>query len=122
MAEQGERRMSVTEYVDEQGWHVVLRGRLDARSVADLRLPLHETVAVGSGPVLLHLGGAEIGDATALGLLVELRRRALRSGRELVVADADPRTVRLLHRARLHPMLAGRAPATTAPTALAPAR
>ena len=34
--------VTITEYQDEHGWHVALRGRVDVRTAADLRLALHQ--------------------------------------------------------------------------------
>ncbi|MBR7743714.1 STAS domain-containing protein [Phycicoccus sp. BSK3Z-2] len=95
---------------------VVVEGRLDASTVADIRIALHEVVAgADGGPVLVDLAGAEIGDATALGLLVEVRRHARRVGCVVHVVEACPRTLRLLRRARLHGLLVPPHPATPAP-------
>lgn len=89
--------------VDERsdGQHVEVQGRLDVHSAADVRLLLRDAVDDGSGPVLLHLGRAEIGDATGLGLLVECHRRSRRRGRVVRLVDATARSRRLLRRARL---------------------
>lgn len=85
-----------------RGQKVVIAGRLDVRSAADLRLDLHAAVDHGAGDLYLHLADVEIGDATGLGVLLEAHRRARRSGRRLVVASMTPRTARLLRAARLH--------------------
>lgn len=102
MADRGAPIVTLTEHAHESGVLLALSGRLDARTVADLRLTLHRVVADGSQPLLLDLEGVEIGDASGLGLVVELRRRARRAGRAVHVVAADDRTRRLLHRARLH--------------------
>ena len=80
---------------------MALRGRLDVRTVADLRLSLHRVIADGTTPLLLDLGEAHVGDTTGFGLIVECQRRARRAGRPMVVVAADDRTRRLLRRARL---------------------
>ena len=87
------------------GCHVTLRGRLDVRTVADLRLTVHRLMAEGTTPVLLDLAEAQVGDATGFGFLVECQRRARRAGRPMRIVAADERTRRLLRRARLHSML-----------------
>ena len=97
--------MTITEHHDEQGCHVALRGRLDVRTVGDLRLTLHRIVADGTSPVLLDLGEAHVGDATGFGLIVECLRRSRRAGRPLLIVAADDRTRRLLRRARLGALL-----------------
>ncbi len=84
---------------------VTLAGRLDVHSAADVRLMLLDVIAGGAGDLLLHLGGAEIGDATGVGVLVECHHRARRHGRRLVLCEATARTERLLRLARLHRIL-----------------
>ncbi len=93
--------MTVTQGCDERGCTVVMTGRLDVRTVPDLRLTLHHIIDGGAPRVLLDLSEAEIGDSTALGLLVECLQRARRGGVHLRVAVHDGRSVRLLRRARL---------------------
>ena len=105
MAAQGDAIVTIAEYQDAGGCHVALRGRLDVRTVADLRLTLHRLIANGSTPVLLDLGEAHVGDATGFGLIVECQRRARRAGRPMRIVAADERTRRLLRRARLHSLL-----------------
>jgi len=100
----------MTEVHDDGGCHVVLRGRLDVRTVADLRMTLHRVIANGTTAVLLDLGEAHVGDATGFGLIVECERRARRAGRPMHIVAADDRTRRLLRRARLQSLL------TLAPT------
>ncbi len=112
MSDRGPHAVTMTEHTDETGVVLVLSGRLDARGVADVRLDLHRMVATGTGPLLLDLAGIEIRDASALGLLVEVRRRAHRAGRPLRIVAADDRTRRLLVRVRQHGLL-------SAPAALA---
>ncbi|GAA4396096.1 hypothetical protein GCM10023153_18740 [Ornithinibacter aureus] len=97
--------VTITEYQDEHGWHVALRGRVDVRTAADLRLALHRLIAAGSTPLLLDLAEVHVGDATGFGLIVECQRRARRAGRQVHVVAADARTQRLLRRARLGSLL-----------------
>lgn len=98
--------LSMSEHLRDDQVLVRLGGRLDRRSAPDVRIALHRALSCSGRPVLLDLGEVVLGDATALGLLVELRRLALRSGVELRVVAADERTVRLLHRVRLQALLA----------------
>ena len=102
-----------------RGQEVVIEGRIDVRSAADLRLALHAAIDDGVGDLFLHLGDVEIGDATGLGVLLESHRRARREGRRLVLASITPRTARLLRAARLHRVfhldVAADGPATVAP-------
>lgn len=105
VTEQVPSSVTVTEHQDVQGCHVALRGRVDVRTAADLRLALHQLIASGAGPLLLDLAEVHVGDATGLGLLVECQRRARRAGRQVHVVAADARTQRLLRRARLGSLL-----------------
>jgi anti-anti-sigma factor len=110
VTDRGAPIVTLTEHAHEHGVLLTLAGRLDARTVADLRLTLHQVVAEGNAPLLLDLEGIEIGDASGLGLVVELRRRARRAGRAVHVVAADDRTRRLLLRARLHGLFAAVGP------------
>ena len=103
MARQPTARVHVVD--SARGQEVVIEGRIDVRSAADLRLALHGAIDHGTGDLYLHLGDVEIGDATGLGVLVESHRRARRSSRRLVLASITPRTGRLLRGARLHRVL-----------------
>ena len=105
MGEQGLTIVEIHETHDGSGHRVVLRGRLDTRSVPDARQSLHRIVDTTGATLRLDLGQCQIGDATALGLLVECLRRARRHGRVLLVTAADDRTQRLLRRARLASIL-----------------
>jgi len=90
--------------VTSQGGHlVVLTGRLSAGCLADVRLALLQTVSSGTGPVHVDLSCAELGDAAAVGLLVEAHQLALRCGRRLVVDAATARSERLLRAVRVLP-------------------
>lgn len=109
MAQGSAPLVTMTEHASDDGVLVRVSGRLDRRSAADVRLALHRLLADATDPVLLDLDEAVIGDATGLGLLVEVRRRAHRAGLDLRVVAADERTSRLLRRARLHGLLAASA-------------
>ena len=121
MADQGYAIVTIEEHHDAGGCHVALRGRLDVRTVADLRLSLHRVIAEGSTPLLFDLGEAHVGDATGFGLIVECLRRSRRAGRPMHIVAADDRTRRLLRRARLGALLGavGEPVAVPAPVALA---
>ena len=97
--------VTIDEREDESGCHLTLRGRLDVRTVPDLRLTLHRVIAGGSSPLMLDLAEVQVGDATGFGLLVESVRRARRAGRPVHVVAADERTRRLLRRGRLGSVL-----------------
>ena len=100
-----------------RGQEVFIEGRLDVRVAADLRLDHHAAIDDGVGDLHLHLDKAELGDATALAVLLECHRRARREGRRLVLAGVTPRTARLLRASRLDRVLHLNAPATVAVTA-----
>jgi len=97
---------SVTVLETVTGQEVVITGRLDVHTVADVRLLLHAAVDRGSGDLLLHLAEAEVHDATGLGVIVGAHHRARRAGRQLVLVDVSPRLDRLLRASRLHRVLA----------------
>jgi anti-sigma B factor antagonist len=96
--------VSVVETV--AGAEVVVTGRLDVHTVADVRLLLHAALDRGRGDLMVHLAGAEVHDATGLGVLVGAHHRARRAGRRLVLVDVSPRLDRLLRVSRLHRVLA----------------
>lgn len=87
------------------GQVLVLRGRLDVASAADVRLALADAVDAGDGDLVLDLGELEAVDSTGLGVLVGAHRRAGRSGRTLVLHDVPPGVGRLLRRTRLDRVL-----------------
>jgi anti-anti-sigma factor len=90
---------------DQAGQVLVLRGRLDARVTADVRLALAAAVAEGTGELVLDVAGLEAVDAPGLGVLVGAHRRAGRVGRALVLRDVPPALARLLFLTRLDRML-----------------
>ena len=91
---------------DARGRVVTVTGRLEVRTVADVRIALHDAVDHGEGDLLVHLGGAEVCDATGLGVIVGVYHRARRAGRRMVILDASPRLERLLRATRLTRVLA----------------
>ena len=54
---------------------------------------------------MVQLAGAEVHDATGLGVLVGAHHRARRAGPRLVLVDVSPRLDRLLRISRLHRVL-----------------
>lgn len=92
--------------IDSPGRELTLRGVLQVRTVPDVRAVLQRAVLGGQGDLVLHVGEAQVADATALGMLVGLHHRARRLGRRLVIAEATDRLERLLRVARLHLVLA----------------
>lgn len=97
--------MEVREHEDDVGCHVTLRGRLDRRSAADVRLVLRRLIADGTSVLHVDLAEVVIGDSTGLGVLVEALRHARRARRPMRVVAADDRTHRLMRRARLGHLL-----------------
>jgi anti-anti-sigma factor len=106
--QRGHTIVTLEERRDALGHHVCLRGRLDFHTVPDLRMVLHRIVDDGSDDLLLDLAECEIGDATGFGVIVECLRRARRGSRSFSIVEADPRTHRLLRRARLAHVLGPR--------------
>ena len=91
------------------GWPpVALPGRLDATTVSQARVVLHDAVdrADDEHPdVLVRMDAVDVLDATGLGVLVGAHRRAVRSGRRLVLLGLNVRLVRLLAVTRLDRVL-----------------
>jgi anti-sigma B factor antagonist len=96
------------------GAEVTLAGRLDVSSVSDVRLALHEALEAGDGELVVDLAGVELVDATGLGVLVGVHRRAQRTGRVVVLRDPADRIRRVLFVTRLDRVLRT---ARTVPTA-----
>lgn len=90
------------------GHDVIIEGRLDVHTVPDIRDAIHAVIARGPGELRLHLRDAEIGDATGLGVIVHLHRRATREQRRLLLVDPSARTSRLLRGCRLDRILNAR--------------
>jgi anti-anti-sigma factor len=91
--------------VTDPGRLVVLMGRLDVSSVADVRLVLHAAVDAGSGDLFIDASAVDSIDASGLGVLVGAHRRAGRAGRRLVVAAASTPVLRMLHLTKLDRVL-----------------
>ena len=87
------------------GAQVRLAGRLDVTSVADVRLALHSALECGDGDLVVDLAGVELVDATGLGVLVGVHRRAQRAGRVVVLRDPADRIRRVLFVTRLDRVL-----------------
>ncbi|MET8974306.1 STAS domain-containing protein [Streptomyces sp. NPDC004539] len=84
---------------------VVVGGRLDVHSAADARTVLHSAVDAGAGDLLLDLSELDFWDATGLGVIMGVHRRAGRAGRRLVLRGVPPQLQRLLVATRLHRIL-----------------
>ncbi|AEH11115.1 MULTISPECIES: STAS domain-containing protein [Protofrankia] len=80
---------------------VRLHGRVDVRTVGDLRLRLHTAIDCGRGRLRVNVAGLELADQAALGVLLGGVRRARRSGRSMVLVDVPDDLGRLLSANRL---------------------
>jgi anti-anti-sigma factor len=78
---------------------VVLSGRLDVHTVHDARAAVQAALVSGTGDLVVNLRDVEMLDATGV------HRRAGRSGRRLILREANPQLVRLLRVSRLHRIL-----------------
>jgi anti-anti-sigma factor len=85
---------------------LVLHGRVDVLSVAELRESLHTAVDAGVGDLVVDVSDIELVDATGLGAILSAHRRARRAGRRLVLRGVGPDLHRLLHRTRMNRILA----------------
>lgn len=92
--------------IDRPGAALSLRGRLSASTVTEVREALLDALADGEGDLVVDLSGIELLDATGLGALVGVHRRALREDRRLVLRDVPERIDRLLVATKLHRVLA----------------
>ncbi|MGE9809166.1 MULTISPECIES: STAS domain-containing protein [unclassified Janibacter] len=90
---------------DEGQQRITVHGRLDVRTIADARQGLHAAIDAGQGPLVVDMADAEIGDAPAVGLLLEASRRARRRGRAMSLVGVDERGRRVLVRGRLDRVL-----------------
>lgn len=107
------RRTPVRVLDAPDGHDVIIEGPLDVHTVPDIRDVLHDVITRGPGELRLHLDKAEIGDATGLGVIVHIHRRAHREERRLWLVGTSDRTARLIRGCRLERILApGRLPRT----------
>ena len=108
--------------LDADGADVALVGRLDVSTVADVRAALQDAVDRGKGPLVLDLSRVEVLDATGLGALMGVHRRALRAERTLVLRAVPERLNRLLRATRLDRVLSIEEAPTQVEQPQAPAR
>lgn len=91
--------------VERPGEVLILRGSVDASTVAEVRQLLHDALEAGTGDLVVDLAEVQLLDATGLGMLVGTHRRAGRCGRRLVLRRVPPRIERLLVATRLNRVL-----------------
>lgn len=91
---------------NDAGDLVVISGAIESATAADARSVLHEAVDRGTGDLVVDLRGVRHIDATGLGVLVGVHRRAQRSERRIVLRGVPPRVQRLLVVTRLNRVLA----------------
>ena len=87
----------------ERGSAIVLRlrGELDLRSAATLRLRLAEVVRRCDADVVLDLEGVTFIDSTGLAAMLNALRRLTRAGRRLMLVCPDGPVLRILRLTRL---------------------
>ena len=71
-------------------------GDLDLSSVARVRETLHDALSVKPGRLVVDLERCAFVDASALAMLLDVHRRAWRSGGVLTLRACSPRVLRLL--------------------------
>ena len=91
--------------VARPGQVLALRGRLDVHVTADVRQALAAALADGTGALVLDVSRVQGVDATGLGVLVGVHRRAGRAGRTLELRDVPPSLWRVLLLTRLDRVL-----------------
>lgn len=82
-----------------------LSGTLDVHSAADVRARVHEAIDRGEGDFVLDVSGVDALDATGLGLLVAIHRRAGRRERRFILRGVTPAVHRVLVITRLNRIL-----------------
>ncbi|UGQ14250.1 STAS domain-containing protein [Yinghuangia sp. ASG 101] len=82
-----------------------LSGALDVHSAADVRSRVHEAIDGGEGDFVLDVSGVDALDATGLGLLVAIHRRAGRRERRFILRGVTPAVHRVLVITRLNRIL-----------------
>lgn len=88
-----------------QAQTVRLSGRVDVRSVGDLRSRLYSAIDCGSGRLRVDVAGLELVDHAGLGVLLGGARRARRSGRSMVLVNVPAALGSLLDAHRLSRLL-----------------
>lgn len=95
--------MRITEI--QPGAEISLAGRLDSRTIPEVRTALHRAVDEGSGDLVVDVAGLEVWDAGGLGMLVAAQHRAGARGRRLVLRHPTERLRRLVRLTRLQRVL-----------------
>jgi anti-anti-sigma factor len=84
---------------------VRLDGRVDVRSVGELRFRLYSAIDAGSGTLRVDVAGLELADQAGLGVLLGGARRARRLGRSMMLVSVPAALGSLLEAHRLTRML-----------------
>jgi anti-anti-sigma factor len=82
-----------------------LGGRVDVRSVGELRFRLYSAIDSGSGTLRVDVAGLELADDAGLGVLLGGARRARRQGRSMVLVAVPAALGSLLDAHRLGQVL-----------------
>ena len=86
---------------DAHGQTVRLSGRVDVRSVGELRSRLDSAIDAGTGPLRVDVAGLELVDHAGLGVLLGAARRARGVGRSMVLVNVPAALSKLLSAHRL---------------------
>jgi anti-anti-sigma factor len=85
---------------------LVLPERLDGTTVGEVREALQVAIDAAHGTdLVLDVGQVRVVDSIGLALLLSTHRTCARQGRRLVLADPQPRLLRILAVTRLHRVL-----------------
>jgi anti-sigma B factor antagonist len=90
---------------DPRAGELHVEGRLGVHTVAAARAALYDALDQSHGDLVLVLRYADVDDATGLGLLVGLHRRAAGTGRRLRLLDVSPRLAAVLRTTGLRSVL-----------------
>jgi anti-anti-sigma factor len=89
--------MTVTQQINEDTAHIILKGRFDFSSHRDFRQGYEQSLHTPDIKVILvDLDGVEYIDSSALGMLLLLREKALQAGIEVKLANCKGAVLQVL--------------------------
>lgn len=83
--------------ITADGPTLLLSGDFDVRSTGEVRTAIDDQMQIWGGDITIDMQGVESVDLTALKVLAAASRRALRSGRHVVLRGAPAPVLRMLH-------------------------
>ncbi len=80
---------------------LVVEGEIDFGNVAQLRAELSQLIRADAADLTIDLAGVPFLDSTAIGVLIQAKKRLLEQGGDLRIVDAQPRVRRIFEVAGL---------------------